>query len=121
MTLTRTLKLSDGDLDLSTGNLVVMSGEDSWPQRIEVAWSTFKGEVFTDESKGVPYFQQIFGSKNPRVSVLNGGFIPALEDLDGYVKVQRLEYNLVGESRDLEISGVIEGEGGAIARTVVTV
>lgn len=49
-----------GDLDLSNGNLQIVSGRDACAQRLRNAFEFFLGEWFLDLRQGLPYFQVIF-------------------------------------------------------------
>jgi hypothetical protein len=115
--LTRQFKLTGDDLDFSTGNLILLAPEESLVQRVSTRLQTFLGEIFTNESLGVPYFQQIFADKNPRVSVLNAGFSGPVLALDGVSKIERLEFTLQDNRRlDVQI-GVLGEDGTAILET----
>lgn len=63
----RDLKLDPitGDLVVTDGDLVFVSGVDSILQDIRLALGFFLGEWFLDETEGIPYFQKILGVKNP--------------------------------------------------------
>lgn len=111
--LRRQLKLTAGDLDISTGNFQYMDPEESLTQRVSTRLKTFLGEVFTNQSLGVPYFQQIFAGKNPRASVLNAGFVNPIVALDGVLRVQRINYELAA-NRKLNVVLVVAGEDGTV-------
>lgn len=115
--LTRQLKLVNDDLDLSTGNLVLMEPQESLVQRVRTRLQTFLGEVFTNESLGVPYFQQIFGEKNPRVSVLNAGFTGPVLALNGVSRITRLDYELLDDRKLQVFIGVLGEDGTQIVET----
>jgi len=111
---------ADDDLDLSTGNLVVLGGADALAQRIRTRLQTFLGEVFTNLSIGVPYFQSIFQDKNPKVSVLNAGFVDPVVSLDGVDKVLSVDYDLDGATRALSVTMRVQGEDETVVdQTIV--
>ena len=122
MTLLKQLLLDSDDLDLSTGNLQLVTGIDALTQRVTTRLQTFLGEVEFDSSVGVPYFQQIFKDKNPKVSALNASFLgeSALGGLDGIDRVTRLEYDLDGTTRSLSIDLSILAETGEESNQVLT-
>ena len=56
-----TLKLNDdGDLSVENNKLVLLDGAYYVRQKILNRIRTFYGEIFTDQSQGIPYFQEIF-------------------------------------------------------------
>jgi hypothetical protein len=114
--LRRQLKMVNDDLEFTLGRLTILSPEESLPQRVKTRLQTFLGEVFANESLGVPYFQQIFAEKNPRVSVLNGAFVQAILSVDGVARVSRLDFDLKTD-RQLEVILSVIGEDGAAFST----
>jgi hypothetical protein len=114
MTLLNQLKVDTetNDLDISTGNLVVVTGVDSLVQRIRTRLQTFLGECFLDASLGVPYFQQIFKDKNPRVSALNAAFGDAILSVDGVERILSLNYALDSVTRKLSVDFKVLSESG---------
>ena len=124
MTLRKQLLLdADDDLDLSTGSLQIVDGVTALTQRVRTRLQTFLGEVEFDSSVGVPYFQQVFQDKNPKISVLNVSFLgsSALGRLDGIDRVLRLEYDLNTSTRALSVDLRIQAETGEEANTVLTI
>jgi hypothetical protein len=64
----KTLLLNPKDWDLyldSSGNIAVASEPYALAQDVASAVRVFKGEVFYDTSKGIPYFDEILGHSPP--------------------------------------------------------
>lgn len=62
---------STGDLDLSTGNLALVTGPDEIAQKLKVRYRFFLGEWFLDQRLGVPYIQTIFEKGTSEVLIRN--------------------------------------------------
>lgn len=97
MTTKKTLLLDRDEWDLvldAAGNIAVASPPYAVAQDVASAARLFKGELFFDASKGVPYFEDIFG-KLPPVSLLAAEIEDAAKTVPGVVDAQ-----LVVESFD---------------------
>ena len=80
-----TLQLSIDNWDLqldANGNLIIATPPYSTAQDVASAVRTFLGEVFFDQSLGVPYTQQIFNQIVP-LSVLQSGIEAAALTVPG--------------------------------------
>lgn len=92
------------DLDLSTGDLQLLTGVDEVRQRVELKLRFFKGEWFLDRSFGVPWFQDIL-VRNPQLDVVRALLIRAIESEPNVDKVTQLVLDLNTE-RHLTIESV---------------
>lgn len=65
------LKLTDGDIDMTDGELSFVTGPEAIAQHIEMRLQTWFGEDGTvyDSSAGVPYLEIIFVKATPLASV----------------------------------------------------
>jgi len=61
------LKLTDGDMDITNGELSFVTGKEAIAQDITMALRTFLGECVYDLSVGVPWLQAIIGQPNPNM------------------------------------------------------
>lgn len=80
-----TLMLDVGSWDLAldaSGNLIIATPPYSTAQDVASAIRTFLGEVFFDQTLGVPYTQEIFNQIVP-LSVLQGGIEAAALTVPG--------------------------------------
>lgn len=68
--MTALLQSSDGDIDITTGRMSLVTGAEEKRQKIENRLELGKGEWFLDTREGTPWLQSILGSKNPDLSVV---------------------------------------------------
>lgn len=92
-----------GDLDLSTGTIVLFGGADAIAQRLLTRLKFFLGEWFLDTRQGMPYFQKILGQKRRR-SLVDHIFKRAILTTPGVASVARLSQSFDGIARVLSIS-----------------
>lgn len=97
---------ANGDLDLSTGDIQILTGIAAAQQRITRRLKTFLGEVFTDSRIGMPWFQSIF--KKPARIVLAKSLIRQMILTDPEVdEVLDLVVSFNGPTRALSISRLV--------------
>lgn len=117
----RTLKLTtDGDLDVSTGNLQVLKGSDAIVQSIRTRLQFFKGEWFLDLNAGVPYFQEVL-KKISNPNVLTAIFRQALLETPGVSELLSLALNFDHATRKLSVDFSAQTDVGLLEPTTVTV
>lgn len=93
---------SDGDLDLSSGDLRMIDGIERVRQQLEIKLSLWAGEWFLDTEFGTPYLQKILtpaGNLNPARDALRRS---ALE-VDGVTDV-RMNLKLNKSTRQLNVT-----------------
>lgn len=94
-----------GDLFIQeNGDCLVLDDVDTEVQAIQIRCYTFKGEVYTDEEAGVPWFQYILGNKLANPSVIKGFFRKEILARGSVVDVPKLEYSFDGTTREATIS-----------------
>lgn len=74
MTMYNTLLLDQDEWDLvldSAGNIALAKPDYSLAQDVASAIRLFAGELYYDDSKGVPYFEEILGHLPPASLLLN--------------------------------------------------
>ena len=100
-----TLKLTTaGDLDLSTGNLQLLDGNEEIAQKLKYRLQFFFGEWFLDQRLGIPYYEDIF-IKNPDLVVVQGIFREVIIETPGVVGiVGELVLDLVAATRLLTVA-----------------
>jgi hypothetical protein len=97
------LKLTDGDIDVSTGDFQLIDGTEAIAQHISIRLQLFKGEWFLDTRLGIPYFQSIL-VKNPGSNVIRAIYTEALLETPGVLAVNDLEVTYDGELRKVAIT-----------------
>lgn len=109
------LKLTTGhDIEISNGDIVLVSGVAAIAQDCDVRLKTFLGEWFLDTRIGVPYFEKILGAK-PRLVALKGIFRDAIMSTPGIESITDFLIDYSGATRQLSISFVAETVDGSFA------
>lgn len=101
----------DGDIDLSTNDLRLVTGADAVAQHLRIRLRLIKGEYFLDTRVGIPYYSQIW-VKNPNIGAVNNVFRRAIVTTPGVESLERLD-NVFDASRreyTLTFSAKLEGE-----------
>lgn len=117
---TRFLKTDDGDLDLTSGNLVLIddgssallpSGASQMAQAVkqkaEDVLRQFQGEWFLDQTKGFPWFQSVLGQKNPDLGVIRNLFKSKLLSIDNVSAVDDVVFDFDSTTRALDYKIVL--------------
>lgn len=98
------LKLDiNGDLDLSTGDLVILTGLDATAQRLTRKMKFFEGEWFLDRRLGIPYFRSIL-VKNPQTNVILSIYRQAISDDEAVTSLNDLNLEFDGATRKLTVT-----------------
>ena len=71
----------------ANGNIAIASQPYSLAQSAASAIRTFLGEVYYDQTQGVPYWQQILG-QNPPISLMKAKFVAAALTVPGVVSAK---------------------------------
>lgn len=104
-----------GDLDISTGNLVVrkdIAQVTAW--KLSNLFGLFKGEWFRDARVGVPYFQYVL-VWNPNLKVIGSIFKRVCMSAPGVAEVSNMGLNFLPQTRQLLTSiTVTTNEGAAL-------
>lgn len=95
----------DGGLYLdSSGQIAFVSDPaEALRQRIESHLRTFLGEIFDDETKGVPYYSEVL-VKNPDIASITSLLIYQTSLVEGVSKVNSLSVNFDQKTRDFAVS-----------------
>lgn len=106
------LALDDsGDLDLTGGELRLVSGVEAVRQHIRIRLRTVLGEWFLDQRIGVPYFEHIL-VKNPNPVLVRSIIRETILGTPGVSSVSRLEFELDRVTRKLTVDGAAVGDDG---------
>jgi len=99
MNTTLLLDLTNWDLCLdSSGNIALASPPYALAQDVASAIRTFLGEVWYDDTLGIPYFQTILG-KTPPLSVFQEYMVNAALTVPGVVKANCIVQSFSPETR----------------------
>ncbi len=103
-----------GDLDISTGNLVVRSDipqVTAW--KLSNLFGFFKGEWFRDARMGVPYFQYVL-VQNPNLPVIGAIFKRVAMAAPGVGSVTQMALDFNARTRHLDATIVAQTNEGAV-------
>ena len=102
---------SSGELDLATGDLVLIDGADAVAQQLKIRLRFIQGEWFLDQRVGIPYYSQIW-VKNPNLPLVATIYRRAILSTPGVESVERLDYDFSASTREyrLDFSAKLEGE-----------
>ncbi len=118
MTTARDIKLdTNGDWEVSGGDLQLISDGPSIVQAIEIALQFFKGEWFLDLDAGVPWYQNVL-VKNPDPNLLHSIFRKAISDVEGVTEVTALDLSIDNATRTLSVSFRVATDVGELSSTV---
>jgi hypothetical protein len=94
---------SDGDLDISNGELHIVEGREAVAQEVRIGLRFFLGEWFLETRIGIPYFTDIF-KKSPNLGVIQDIFRRAIESVPGVKRVVDITLDFNATTRTLSLS-----------------
>ena len=100
---------SQGDLDISTGDLQLTTGGEAIAQHLRIRLQFFLGEWFLDSRIGIPFFQSIL-IKNPATNVVRSIFRAAILSTPGVISLSELTIDFDGPTRTLAVAFTAETE-----------
>lgn len=92
-----------GDIDLTTGDLILLEGPDAIGQHLRIRFSFFLGEWYLDTRIGIPYFQTIL-KKGARLNVVRAIFQKVILDTPGVEGLRYLDLDYEGTTRALTVT-----------------
>lgn len=110
---------TDGDLDLSTGDVRQTSGLAALAQRLRVALETQLGELEVDTSYGVPWRQEVL-VKSPDLQAVRSLVRAVVVEVPGVAAVERLTLQTDRATRALAFDFRVIGADTAGQRTPLT-
>lgn len=102
-----------GDIDVSTGDLVLLDDTDAIKQHLRIRLQFFLGEWFLDTRVGVPYFEQLLGQK-PNDEVVRSIMRSVVLSTPGVTEMRDLTIDYDGASRNLAVAFTAVTDTGAI-------
>lgn len=79
---------------------MVTDATEVFRQKLWNRFRLFRGEWFADPEQGVPYFQAIFGQKQPDEGVVTTILTEVIEDCPGFAELLSLEYRFDSSTRE---------------------
>jgi hypothetical protein len=112
--MSRQLQTTDaGDLEVSEGQLVIVTGKDSLAQSIGQRLKTSLGEWRYDLSNGVPYIQRLAGRTRDD-SLIRAILSEVILETPGVVRIVRLELDLDPVTRIMTVGGEVQIDLGIV-------
>jgi hypothetical protein len=105
---------SDGDIELSNGDLRTVEGNDSIQQAIGLALSLFKGEWFLDGDLGVPFYEDVL-VKSPNLNAIREIFRQKLTSVSGVNEIAQLDLSFDRSSRTLSLTWKVTTDTGELS------
>jgi hypothetical protein len=99
----------DGQADLS-----VVTGGEAISQHIQQRLKFFRGEWFLDRGRGMPYFRDILGKKNPNSYRMSAIFRDAILGTPGVLELREFDLTVDARTRVLSLSFRAVTEDGDI-------
>lgn len=112
--MTTLLQTVDGDIDLSSGNVVIVTN----PAQVTAIKLTnrfkfFLGEWFLDKRQGVPYYQHVF-VKNPDLPSISQMFTRIILQTPGTDSVLQSSFDFISNQRKLNAAFKVRTIDGAV-------
>jgi len=104
---------TDGDLDLANADLFFVTGIDSVAQSLRQMLRFFLAEWFLDETKGFPYFDEVF-VKNPNAIVISSLFKTRILKNPGVLELLEFSLGIDTEIRALQVLFSVRTADGII-------
>jgi hypothetical protein len=114
------INLSNNDLEIVNGDLVIVTGGKLTEQRIRRALGTFEGEWFRDNSVGIPFYDRIF-EKGMSLSEIESIFINELNSMPEVAEIIEFEVNKISNNKLLVKFTVIDNSDNLLEGIEVTV
>ncbi len=102
---------SSNDLDITTGDLQIVTAGDAVSQHLRIRLRFIRGEWFLDLRIGIPYFEEVLVKAINLMSV-RGIFAEVIRDTPGVISLGDLTVDLDRSSRvlGLPFSALLDGE-----------
>jgi len=104
---------NDGDLDLANADMYFVTGVDSVAQFLKQSLKFFLTEWFLDETKGMPYYDEVF-VKNPNPIVISSLFKTKILKTPGVLELLEFSIGLDTEFRSLQVLFSVRTADGII-------
>lgn len=109
----RDFALSNGDLSIENGDLVLCDGIERVTQQINVKLKLWSGEWFLDYEFGTPYLQEVLVKGIP-VNYAIESIKDSVLEIDGVDAIESVVYDFDESSRNLRLEMEISSKYGII-------
>lgn len=100
------LKATSGnDIDLSTNDFELVTGNTAIAQHVKIRLGMFKNDWFLDRRVGIPYYEQIL-IKGAQDNIIRDIFRSVISDTPGIDEIESLSLDYTGATRTMAISFV---------------
>lgn len=96
---------TDGDIDVSANDLVLVDGIDAIKQSVQMRLKTFLGEEFSDDEVGVPWFTEIL-IKNPSFLVVGEIIKKKILETRGVTDIISFVFDIDGRTATLDFEAL---------------
>lgn len=107
------LQTATGDLAVTNNTLTFVTGADEVKQRLTQRLRTFLGEWFLDQSRGIPYFQEIM-KKNPSSTIVEAIFKNEILGTPGVLAIEYFKITVDNVTRRLYLELKVQAVDGLI-------
>ena len=97
---------STHDLAIENFDLQMTTDENAVAQRVKRTLLLFKGEYFLDAELGIPYFDEILGTKNS-IDSIRSVFVSEISNVEGVQEINSFDIAFDNLSRVLTIECVL--------------
>ena len=101
------------DLDLSSGGLEMVTGDDAIVQHLTIRFQLFRGEWFLDRRVGIPYYTDIL-RKCARIADIRAIFARTITSTPGIGTLDQLDVDLDTTTRALSVTFQATKDDGEI-------
>ena len=92
-----------GDIDISTGDLVLLTGIEAIAQHLRIRFKFYLGEWFLDQRVGIPYYETIL-VKGTSLNIVRSIFRKVIVETPGVTKLISLTLDFTAASRSLSVA-----------------
>jgi hypothetical protein len=107
------MNATTSDLDLSTNNLVIITGDDALVQHLRSRLRFFRGEWFLNELIGFPYWTDVF-IKDPNLTAIRSFYRQTILTTPGIDSISKLDLDFDRAARQLSVTFTAVKDDGEI-------
>ncbi len=114
------MNLATNDLQITNGDLSLVTGSDAIAQDLQQRLQSWLGEWFLDTTWGIPFKQQIL-VKNPNLDLIQADIMLATTDTPGVVQVTDFNFVYDNNARSLSVKLTVQDSNGQNLDSQVTI